>query len=130
MARVVRPGGKVVVLEFQVPRGLLGRFYRLYFERILPGIGRWFSKDQSAYLYLRDSVLAWPSAESLAEEMRALGFEQCGFERRTIGIVALHWGLVPADGLVPAHGENPAAPGTPGSDLGGVPNRPLALRPA
>jgi demethylmenaquinone methyltransferase/2-methoxy-6-polyprenyl-1,4-benzoquinol methylase len=106
MGRVVQPGGKVLVLEFQVPRGLLGKLYRLYFERVLPALGRLFSRDASAYTYLRDSVLAWPSAEALAAEMVGLGFEHCGFERRTIGIVALHWGSVPAGGLRSGRGSH------------------------
>ncbi len=107
LGRVVRPGGIVLVLEFQVPRGPLGWVYRQYFERVLPRVGGWFSKDKSAYTYLRDTVLAWPSAEELELEMEAIGFEGCGFQRRTFGIVALHWGRVPVarrDGA----GESPA----------------------
>jgi demethylmenaquinone methyltransferase/2-methoxy-6-polyprenyl-1,4-benzoquinol methylase len=106
LRRVVRPGGRVVVLEFQMPRGLLGVLYRLYFERLLPALGRLGSRDQSAYTYLRDSVLAWPSAEQLEAEMAGLGYEATGFERLTFGIVAVHWGRVPALPLA----QGPAAP--------------------
>lgn len=94
MARVVRPGGRVYVLEFQVPRGALGWLYRLYFERVLPFIGRCVSKDASAYTYLRDTVLAWPTAEQLRDEFETEGLVDCGFERWTFGILALHWGRV------------------------------------
>ncbi len=94
MARVVRPGGWVYVLEFQVPEGFLGWCYRLYFERLLPWIGGLVSRDDSAYVYLRDTVLAWPPAETLCEEFAEEGLVDCGFERLTCGILALHWGRV------------------------------------
>lgn len=96
MGRVVRPGGWVYVLEFQVPKGFLGWCYRLYFERILPWVGGLVSRDDSAYVYLRDTVLAWPEAETLCEEFREEGLVECGFQRMTFGILALHWGRVPA----------------------------------
>ncbi|MHC4376958.1 MAG: ubiquinone/menaquinone biosynthesis methyltransferase [Planctomycetota bacterium] len=96
MSRVVRPGGWVYVLEFQVPKGFLGWCYRLYFERLLPWIGGLVSRDDSAYVYLRDTVLAWPEAETLCEEFAEEGLVECGFERMTFGILALHWGRVPA----------------------------------
>lgn len=99
MSRVVRPGGWVYVLEFQVPRGFLGWCYRLYFERLLPWIGGLVSRDDSAYLYLRDTVLAWPEAETLCEEFTEEGLVECGFERLTCGILALHWGRVPASAV-------------------------------
>lgn len=97
LRRVVRPGGRVVVLEFQMPRGLLGPLYRAYFTGLLPLLGRLFSRDPGAYSYLPASVLAWPSAEQLEAEMAGLGFEGTGFRRLTLGIVALHWGRVPGE---------------------------------
>ena len=95
LCRVVRPGGQVVVLEFQMPRGPLALLYRLYFDVLLPIVGRIGSRDSSAYTYLRNSVHAWPRAEQLESEMVGLGFEATGFQRLTFGIVALHWGRVP-----------------------------------
>ena len=100
MGRVVRPGGWVYVLEFQVPKGFLGWCYRLYFERLLPWVGGLVSRDDSAYVYLRDTVLAWPEAETLCEEFAEEGLVECGFERMTFGILALHWGRVPAAEVV------------------------------
>lgn len=95
MARVVRPGGKVLVLELSMPPGaVLGRLYRLYFDRILPGIGRIVSGDAAAYRYLPDTVMAWPSPEEFASEFEEEGLLDCGFERLTRGICALHWGTV------------------------------------
>ncbi|MEM7468234.1 MAG: ubiquinone/menaquinone biosynthesis methyltransferase [Pseudomonadota bacterium] len=72
MKRVTRPGGRVIVLEFTMPPGaVLGRLYRLYFTRILPGVGRFVSGDNDAYAYLPRTVLAWPSPEELQAEMDA-----------------------------------------------------------
>ncbi len=99
LARVVRPGGRVLVLEFTRPPGrVLGAAYRLYFTRVLPRIGGAVSGDGGAYEYLPRTVLAWPGPEALAEEMEACGLEDCGFELLTRGIACLHWGTVPAGG--------------------------------
>jgi len=96
LARVVRPGGAVMVLEFSLPRSrVLGALYRFYFTRVLPRIGGWISGDASAYRYLPDTVLAWPTPEELRGEMEALGLERCGFQRLSGGIACLSWGLVP-----------------------------------
>lgn len=97
MARVVRPGGWVLVLEFSLPRGrLLGLLYRLYFTRILPVLGGWISGDAAAYRYLPDTVLAWPAPEELRAEMESLGLEHCGFRRLSGGIACLSFGRVRA----------------------------------
>jgi demethylmenaquinone methyltransferase/2-methoxy-6-polyprenyl-1,4-benzoquinol methylase len=96
LRRVVRPGGRVVVLEFSLPRGrLLGALYRAYFTRLLPRVGGWISGDPEAYRYLPDTVLAWPTPEALRSEMEALGFDDCGFRRLTGGIACLSFGRVP-----------------------------------
>jgi demethylmenaquinone methyltransferase/2-methoxy-6-polyprenyl-1,4-benzoquinol methylase len=96
LARVVRPGGAVAVLEFSLPRGhVLGALYRLYFTRILPRVGAWISGDRAAYRYLPDTVLTWPSPEELRGEMERAGLEQCGFARLTGGIACLSFGRVP-----------------------------------
>lgn len=97
MARVVRPGGLVQVLEFSNPKGrLMGGLYRTYFTRVLPRIGGWVSGDREAYRYLPDTVLAWPSPEAFLAEFEGIGLEDCGFEPLTGGIASLHWGRVPA----------------------------------
>lgn len=96
LARVVRPGGAVMVLEFSLPRGrLLGALYRQYFTRVLPRVGGWISGDPAAYRYLPDTVLAWPAPEELQREMEALGLERCGFRRLSGGIACLSFGHVP-----------------------------------
>jgi demethylmenaquinone methyltransferase/2-methoxy-6-polyprenyl-1,4-benzoquinol methylase len=99
MARVVRPGGRVIVLEFSMPRRtLLGGAYRLYFMHVLPRIGGWISGDARAYAYLPRTVLAWPSARQLQQEMEACGLVNCGFQALTGGVAVLSWGEVSAEG--------------------------------
>lgn len=91
MARVVRPGGVVVVLEITTPRRPpLSTFYRLWFDRVVPLIGR-VAGDPDAYSYLPNSVRRFPGPEELAARM-----DRCGLDVRYIltagGIIALHAG--------------------------------------
>jgi demethylmenaquinone methyltransferase/2-methoxy-6-polyprenyl-1,4-benzoquinol methylase len=96
LVRVVRPGGRVLVLELSLPEGpLLGRLYRSYFTSLLPRIGRWVSGDGAAYRYLPDTVLSWPGPEELRGEFEAQGLLHCQFRRLSGGICALHQGDVP-----------------------------------
>jgi demethylmenaquinone methyltransferase/2-methoxy-6-polyprenyl-1,4-benzoquinol methylase len=93
MARVLRPGARVVVLEFTTPgwqpfRGL----YLFYFLKVLPAVGRMISKHGSAYSYLPESVLQFPEPVELARRMEAAGFAEVGWETLSGGIAALHWG--------------------------------------
>ncbi len=98
MARIVRPGGIVFVLEFsQPPSWFFGGLYRLYFTRILPLIGRLLSKDKEAYTYLPRTVLAWPGPDAFEDEFRAEGLVDCGHQPLTFGIACFHWGTVPAE---------------------------------
>jgi demethylmenaquinone methyltransferase/2-methoxy-6-polyprenyl-1,4-benzoquinol methylase len=93
MARVVRPGGRVIVLEFTLPPGrFLGAFYRFYFTRVLPAIGAWISRDREAYSYLPRTVLAWPSPDELQREMEAIGLVDCTHRLLSHGIACLHSG--------------------------------------
>lgn len=99
LARVVRPGGLVLVLEFSTPPGrVLGGAFRTYFTRVLPRIGRCVSGDGDAYEYLPRTVLAWPEPERLAREMEACGMVETGFDLLTGGIACLHYGRVPGGG--------------------------------
>ena len=92
MCRVVRPGGRVVVLEFSIPEGaLFGALYRFYFTRVLPRIGGLVSK-RGAYAYLPESVLAFPSPPAFAEMMRAAGCATVDCRPLTFGIVTLYVG--------------------------------------
>jgi demethylmenaquinone methyltransferase/2-methoxy-6-polyprenyl-1,4-benzoquinol methylase len=91
MARVVRPGGRVVVLEITTPtRPPLSSFYRLWFDRVVPLIGR-LAGDPEAYSYLPSSVRRFPGPHELAARM-----DRCGLDVRYVvtagGIIALHVG--------------------------------------
>lgn len=90
--RVLKPGSRLVVLEFAIPeRWLVRQIYLLYFTRILPWIGRVVSRHGNAYSYLPDSVLDFPEPDALAECIRARGFIDVRYRRLTMGIAALHW---------------------------------------
>ncbi|HBO70020.1 MAG TPA: bifunctional demethylmenaquinone methyltransferase/2-methoxy-6-polyprenyl-1,4-benzoquinol methylase UbiE [Deltaproteobacteria bacterium] len=92
MCRVVRGGGRVVILEFSRPRSsLFGAAYRFYFTRVLPRLGGLFSK-RSAYAYLPDSVHAFPDSESFARMMRDAGCSSVDVRPLTFGIVTLYVG--------------------------------------
>jgi len=94
LARVVRPGGRVVILEFMTPAWQPFRaLYLSYFKLILPAIGRLVSKHGSAYSYLPASVLAFPEPPELAKRMRAAGWRDVKWDVMTGGIVAAHYGV-------------------------------------
>jgi demethylmenaquinone methyltransferase/2-methoxy-6-polyprenyl-1,4-benzoquinol methylase len=86
--RVLRPGGRLVILEFSLPRSpMLRSFYRWYFRQILPLIGRVISRHPSAYTYLPESVEAFPSPEVFSDQLRAAGFGTVRAVPLTFGVV-------------------------------------------
>jgi demethylmenaquinone methyltransferase/2-methoxy-6-polyprenyl-1,4-benzoquinol methylase len=92
-ARVIRPGGRFVMLEFTTPRfAPLRAAYLFYFRRVLPVVGRAISKHRDAYTYLPESVLQFPDPDALAQRLAAAGFSGVGYELLTGGICALHHG--------------------------------------
>jgi demethylmenaquinone methyltransferase/2-methoxy-6-polyprenyl-1,4-benzoquinol methylase len=92
MARVVRPGGRVVVLEITTPtRPPLSTFYRLWFDRMVPLIGR-VAGDPEAYEYLPNSVKRFPAPEGLAAAMTRAGLTDVRWILTAGGIIALHVG--------------------------------------
>lgn len=112
MVRVVRPGGRVVVLEFTTPtRAPLSWFYRLWFDRIVPQLGR-FSADPAAYTYLPESVKRFPGPAALAGELERAGLREIRWVLTAGGILTIHSGTKPGDGagFASANGAG-AAPG-------------------
>jgi demethylmenaquinone methyltransferase/2-methoxy-6-polyprenyl-1,4-benzoquinol methylase len=95
MARVVHPGGRVVVLEITTPqRPPLSTFFELWFDRVVPALGRLV--DSEAYSYLPTSVRRFPAPDELAAVMSRCGLGQIRYVLTAGGIIALHVGVVPA----------------------------------
>lgn len=96
LSRVLKPGGRLLVLEFSMPSGLLGALYRFYFRQVLPRIGGLVSGDSTAYRYLPASVARFATPEAFSELMERAGF--VGVTRRplTFGIAHLWRGVTPA----------------------------------
>lgn len=93
MRRILRPGGRAVILEFTTPPGRLFRgIYLWYFHRVLPTVGRLISGHRSAYSYLPNSVAEFPSPSELARWMTEIGFREVDWRHLTGGIVAIHVG--------------------------------------
>jgi demethylmenaquinone methyltransferase/2-methoxy-6-polyprenyl-1,4-benzoquinol methylase len=95
MTRVVRPGGRVVVLEITAPqKPPLSTFFSLWFDRVVPQIGK-LAGDSDAYDYLPNSVKRFPPPEGLAATMERAGLEQIRWILTAGGIIALHVGVKP-----------------------------------
>lgn len=94
MSRVVKRGGRVVVLEFSLPEGKVFRsIYYLYFQKILPLIGALISKRKGAYSYLPSSVMAFPERNEFVELMKKSGMSDIEFYALTFGIVTVYAGV-------------------------------------
>jgi demethylmenaquinone methyltransferase/2-methoxy-6-polyprenyl-1,4-benzoquinol methylase len=114
MVRVVRPGGRVVVLEITTPtRPPLSSFFELWFDRLVPALGR-LAGDAQAYTYLPNSVRRFPGPRALAQALWAAGLREVSYVLTAGGIIAIHAGTVDPAG--------PASTGTapePNSRAGG-----------
>ncbi|WP_209316414.1 bifunctional demethylmenaquinone methyltransferase/2-methoxy-6-polyprenyl-1,4-benzoquinol methylase UbiE [Halomonas salinarum] len=94
MARVLKPGGRLLVLEFSKPANpLLSRAYDDYSFHLLPKMGQWVAGDADSYRYLAESIRMHPDQETLKDMMEAAGLERVEYTNLTGGIVALHRGI-------------------------------------
>ncbi|GAB5452271.1 MAG: bifunctional demethylmenaquinone methyltransferase/2-methoxy-6-polyprenyl-1,4-benzoquinol methylase UbiE [Halioglobus sp.] len=96
MLRVLKPGGRLLVLEFSKPTSeLLSRAYDAYSFNVIPRIGKLVTNDADSYQYLAESIRMHPDQESLKDMMEEAGFIQSEYHNMTGGIVALHKGIKP-----------------------------------
>jgi len=94
MYRVLKPEGKIVILEFSKPRAFpVKQGYNFYSNQVLPFFGKLFSKDNSAYTYLPESVAAFPDGEDFIKLMNKVGFKKSKDIRLTFGICAIYTGI-------------------------------------
>lgn len=93
MARVVRPGRRVVILELTPPRNALAR---QYMDEVIPRLGQVLARAREAYTYLPESAHEFPSAETLGRMMQRAGLRQVTYRIMNFGTVALHWGTKPS----------------------------------
>jgi demethylmenaquinone methyltransferase/2-methoxy-6-polyprenyl-1,4-benzoquinol methylase len=91
--RVLRPGGRLMVLEFsQLPNDGLQKLYDLYSFNVIPRMGQLIAGDRDSYQYLVESIRRFPDQETFAAMIRDAGFEQVSFRNLSMGIAALHSG--------------------------------------
>lgn len=93
MQRVLRPGGKVIILEFSMPEHFpMRQLYRFYFRYILPTLGGWISGNKGAYTYLPESVMKFPQGQAFLNIMKNCGFEESMQRKLSFGIASLYVG--------------------------------------
>jgi demethylmenaquinone methyltransferase/2-methoxy-6-polyprenyl-1,4-benzoquinol methylase len=93
IARVLKPGGKLLVLEFSKVAPMLQKGYDWYAFNVLPRLGRWVAGDEASYRYLAESIRMHPGQEELKALMKRSGFGHVDYHNLTGGVVALHVGI-------------------------------------
>lgn len=92
--RVLRPGGKLVVLEFSKPKWPFVRsFYNLYMKIVAPGMGKLFSKNKEAYAYLDESIRKFPEGKNFLNILDALGYKNLEYKALSFGICSIYCGM-------------------------------------
>jgi len=92
IARVLKPGGQIGILDFNQPGGPIGKLYAFYFRRVLPAIGAAISRSASAYAYLPASVGRFPKPPEMLRKMEAAGYTHTTWTPYTFGIAGLYRG--------------------------------------
>jgi demethylmenaquinone methyltransferase/2-methoxy-6-polyprenyl-1,4-benzoquinol methylase len=92
MLRVLKPGGKLLILEFSKPFDAIKPAYDLYSFKVLPMLGKLVANDAESYQYLAESIRMHPDQDELTDMLRVAGFERCRYHNLAGGIVALHVG--------------------------------------
>lgn len=96
MTRVLKPGGRVLVLEFSRPQNkIVSKAYDWYSFTFLPRMGNWIAKDSDSYQYLAESIRMHPDQETLKAMFAVAGLTQCEYQNLNNGIVAIHKGIKP-----------------------------------
>lgn len=92
--RVLRPGGKLVVLEFSKPNGVLIKpIYNFYMKKITPGIGKLFSKNRAAYQYLDESIKKFPEGKDFTNILDEVGYQKTSHKPLSLGICSIYCGI-------------------------------------
>lgn len=92
MFRVLKPGGRLIILEFSKPKTFIQPLYDAYSFNVIPKLGRWLAHDEASYEYLVESVRMHPDQETLKKLMEKAGFERCDYHNLCFGIIAVHRG--------------------------------------
>lgn len=93
MLRVLKPGGKVSILEFSKPRAFMFKgIYNIYMRIVAPGFGKMFAKNKEAYAYLNNSVQAFPDRENFVDIMNKAGFKKTYYKSLSLGICCIYCG--------------------------------------
>jgi len=92
MCRILKPGGRLVILDFSLPKGIMRFPYRFYLHRILPHMAGWLTGERDAYEYLGGSIEAFPAGEKMTDLLASCGFHHSTATPLTFGVVSLYEG--------------------------------------
>jgi demethylmenaquinone methyltransferase/2-methoxy-6-polyprenyl-1,4-benzoquinol methylase len=102
MLRVLRPGGRLLILDFSLPDGLLRRPYRFYLHHILPRLAGWLTRERDAYEYLGGSIEAFPSGSAMTKLLESCGFTHAHATPLSGGVVSIYEGTRPPPASSPS----------------------------